>query len=389
MQVNNTVHGTLYKCKGKYRIMISYYNEEGRRKQKSYPTGLTITGNKRRAEQMLDDKLQEFKGQLKGYQSVDGNCTVSEWVQKYIEYKQGKVRDTTILNYNCTFRKNVKPFFDSILMREVTPKVISDFYNVIDNTLSHSSANVVISLLKGAFDYALKQDIIQYNPIRSIRHDNNNIVYHPQHKRHWQPDEVSKVLDAFKDKHIYPMVVFGMYYGLRRGEILGLTWDDVDFNKRIIYIRNTVALVDKGNYVIRNYCKTDSSQRMCTMTDSIYDLLIDVKKSQLDYKLALGDRYIGNSYNLVFTKRDGTMYSPDGFRQSYIYTLDRAGLPRSRIHDLRHTAATLMFANGADVSTVQHALGHSAPSTTMNIYIHNLDNTNSKAADIIDNVIKL
>lgn len=384
MQVNNTVHGTLYKCKGKYRIMISYYDEGGKRKQKSYATGLTITGNKRRAEQILDDKLQEFKAQLKGYQSVDGNCTVSEWVEKYIDYKQGKIRQSSIDNYRSNYTKHIQPYFKDIMLRDISPKVVDAYLCHLDTMLSYNSVKVVLALLSGAFDYAAQQEIILVNPCRCIKHHNNNTVYHPQHKRVWTDTEVSKVLDAFKDKNIYEAVVVAMFYGLRRGELLGLTWDNVDFDKRLIHIRRTLN-VDK---TVKDYCKTESSVRTLSMPDSIYNLLIGLKAKQAERKALLGDAYKINDYDFVFTRADGKMYTPDGFRQVYIYTLDRAGLPRNRLHDLRHTAATLMFANGADVSTVQHALGHSTASTTMNVYIHHLDNNNSVAANIMNNVMQ-
>ena len=384
MQVNNTVHGTLYKCKGKYRIIISYYDEEGKRKQKTYSTGLTITGNKRRAEQMLDDKLQEFKGQLKGYQSLDGNCTVSEWVHKYIEHKQGKIRQSSINSYMQCYTKHIQPYFRDMTLRDVSPKLITAYLNHLNTMLSNSSVRVVLALLSGALDYAVQQEIILVNPCKCVKHHNNNTVYHPQHKRVWTDAEISKVLDAFKGKNIYEAVVVAMFYGLRRGELLGLTWDNVDFDKRLIHIRRTLN-VDK---TLKNYCKTESSIRTLSMPDTIYNLLIGLKEKQQERKALLGDAYIVNDYDYVFTRADGKMYTPGGFRQSYINTLDRAGLPRNRVHDLRHTAATLMFANGADVSTVQHALGHSTAGTTLNVYIHHLDNNNSVAANIMNNVMQ-
>lgn len=383
MQVKNTVRGNLYKHDGKYRIMISYYDEGGKRKQKSYATGLTIVGNKRRAEQMLNDRLSEFKAQLKGYQSVDGNCSVSEWVEKYIEYKQGKIRQSSIDNYRYNYSKHIQPYFKDIMLRDISPKVVDSYLCYLDTVISYNTIKIVLAILNGALSYAVQQEVILINPCRCIKHHNNNTVYHPQHKRVWTDAEVKKVLDAFKEKNIYEAIVVAMFYGLRRGELLGLTWDNVDFNRRTIRICRALN-VDKS---LKEYCKTESSIRTLTITDSIYNLLIGLKAKQEERRALLGDAYITNDYDFVFTRFDGKIYTPDGFRQVYIKTLDRAGLPRNRVHDLRHTAATLMFANGADVSTVQHALGHRSPNTTMNVYIHHLDNNNTVAANIMDNVM--
>lgn len=386
MQVKNTVRGNLYKHNGKYRIMISYYDEGGKRKQKSYATGLNITGNKRRAEQMLDDKLQEFKEQLKGYQSLNGNCTVSEWVSRYIQHRQNEVRQSTIHHYMHLYKKHILPYFDNnVLLRDVSAKMINEFTHHLDSVISYSSAKNVLSLLSGSLDYAIEQEIIANNPCKCVKHHNNKIIYHPQQKRVWNSKEVEKVLAALKDSNIYEAIAVAIFYGLRRGELLGLTWDNVDFDKRLIHIRRTLNF-DK---TLKDYCKTESSIRSLSMPDSIYSLLTGLKAKQQERKTLLGDAYKTNEYDFVFVKVDGSMYTPDGFRQSYIYQLNKHGLPRSRVHDLRHTAATLMFNNGADVSTVQHALGHSTASTTMNVYIHHLDNNNYEAAAIMNNVIKI
>ena len=237
MQVKNTIHGTLYKCKGKYRIIISYYDEEGKRKQKTYATGLSINGNKRRAEQMLNDRLAEFKEQLKGYQSADGNCTLTEWVSRYIRHKQNEVRPSTIHHYTHLYKKHILPYFgNNVALRDVSPKIINEFTYHLDSLISYSSAKNVLSLLSGSLDYAIEQEIIANNPCKCVKHYNNKTVYHPQQKRVWNSKEVDKVLAALKDTNIYEAIAVAIFYGLRRGELLGLTWDNVGFDNKRIYI---------------------------------------------------------------------------------------------------------------------------------------------------------
>lgn len=124
------------------------------------------------------------------------------------------------------------------------------------------------------------------------------------------------------------------------------------------------------------------------MSDDVFELLFKLKLQQEEYKDLLGNEYVVNDYDFVFTKPNGETYTPDGLRQSYIWQLQKHGFSQNRWHDLRHTAATLMFANGADVSTVQHAMGHNSPNTTMNIYVHNLDQCNKRAASIMSNILK-
>ena len=383
-----SVNATLQKSNGKYRIVISYYDESGKRKQKTFATGLAINGNKRKAEKMAEEKLQEFKSKLKGYQSVNGDIIFSEWCGKFLEYKKDHVRDTTMLSYYGIYNTYIKKYFNTTKLKDMTPKVVNNCITELSKNLANSSIGIIITVINGALDYAVVNEIIPLNPCRFVHKDRNNKHKRKQHMHNWTLEETQRLLEELKDENIYPIIYMTVFYGLRRGEVLGLTWDNVNFEKREFYIRRTVARRSDKGYEVRDYCKNKSSERTCTMDKNIFDLLSKLKSQQEEYRTALGDEYISNDYDFVFTRANGKAYTPDGLRQAYIWQLKKHGFPQNRLHDLRHTAATLMFANGADVSTVQHALGHSTASTTMNIYVHNLDKSNSKAASIMSGILK-
>lgn len=386
---SESLNATLQKSNGKYRIVISYYDEIGKRKQKTFATGLAINGNKRKAEKMAEEKLQEFKSKLKSYQSVDGDVSFSEWCKRFLTYKSEHVRDTTMIGYYANYNAHIKDYFDKIKIKDITPKLINNYIDELSKTLANSSIGCVMTVISGAFDYAVINEVVSFNPCKFVHKNRNNKTKREQHKRNWTLEEVQKLLEELKNENIYPLVYISIFYGLRRGELLGLTWDNVNFKKKEFYIRRTVARRSHNQgYEVRNYCKNKSSERTCTMSDDVFELLFKLKLQQEEYKDLLGNKYVVNDYDFVFTKPNGETYTPDGLRQSYIWQLQKHGFSQNRWHDLRHTAATLMFANGADVSTVQHAMGHNSPNTTMNIYVHNLDQCNKRAASIMSNILK-
>lgn len=389
MQTTNSVRGTLSKHRDKWRIIISYYDNTGKRKQKTFSTGLTVKGNKRRAEQMLAEKVTDFEKSLTGYQTADGTTTVSEYVQIYLNSRKDTVRDTTLYTYSVNYNTHIKDYFNNIKLRDATPKVIDAYYTMLATKISNTTITNVCTVLNGAFDMAVRQEIISVNPCSLIRRDAVKTVYHPQSKKCLNDAELETALKKLKNEKIYPIIALAVFYGLRRGELLGLTWDNVDMDNKVFYIRRTMAKVGARNYVIRDYCKNKSSERACTMSDDIYNLFLDIKQKQDICKQVTGNKFAENDYDFVFTKSNGTPYTTTGLSGTYTYVLKKHNLTRNRLHDLRHTAATLMFEHGADAVTVQHALGHSTVNTTLNVYVHNTDTTNSKASEIMSNVVHL
>jgi len=390
MKTNTSVRGTLSKHRGKWRIVISYYDECGNRKQKTFSTGYDISGNKRRAEQMLKEKLNEFIPKLKGYQTAEGDITIADWTKKYLDdiEQMHKVGSMSMLNYR-SYYKHVEEYFKNVKVKDVTSRDIYNYYCYLSTMLSTNSIRSVITILKSALDYAVKKGVITHNPCLDVKSEKSKKVYRPQNKRCFTLDEVNTLLSVAKDEKIYPIILFAVTYGMRRGELAALAWDKVDFDKRVFHISRTAIRDRNKKVIIKNGCKTQSSERTCTMTDDIYNLLLEIKSKQEEYREMYGDKYINNDYDFVFTKYNGSSYTPEGIRTSYIHILKKNGLPLNRLHDLRHTAATLMFQHGADAVTVQHVLGHSTPSTTLNIYVHHTDANNERAASVMNNIFNI
>lgn len=377
--------GTLAKHRDMWRIIITYYDQDGKRRQKTYSTGLSVTGNKRKAEQMMKERLSEFE-----QESTDPKkeMTVSEWVEYYLDRKKMEIRNISYYRYCTNYNKYIKDYFKNIKLKNLESLDIDAFYKHLSQSVGQSTIRLIITPLKQAIKYAYTINIIKTDPCRDVQ-----IYKSPpkvkQHKHIYTQDEINNLLQKLKPEKIYPIILLTVLYGLRREEVLGLLWDDIDFENRLIYIRHSLIKMNHCKAELRDYCKTDSSVRICTMTENVYHLLKQIKTLQEMYKQKFKDKYIYYEHDYVFTKYNGSIYAPNGLTCSFNHFLKKNNLPVARFHDLRHTAATLLFDSGMTVKQVQHQLGHSNASTTIDVYIHTLDERNKETAAAMDEIIKI
>lgn len=178
------------------------------------------------------------------------------------------------------------------------------------------------------------------------------------------------------------IITFDLLSGLRRAELLGLRWCDIDFDHRILCIRQT------WNYVPGIGCyidtpKTEDSERHMKISQAAASLLLGVKQWQERQETVLGDAW-NNAGDLVFTGKDGRPIFPDSVTKWFTGFIKRSGLPRVTVHSLRHTYASLMIADGIPLVTVSHSLGHAQVSTTANIYAHVIAAAEARAAEVFD-----
>ena len=179
-------------------------------------------------------------------------------------------------------------------------------------------------------------------------------------------EEAQKMLDAFQNEEVGPIVFVTLYYGLRKSEALGLRWQAVDFENDTISINHTV--VGGSHIVEKDSTKTYCSQRTYQLLPNIKVLLLKLKDQQEDYKQRLGSGYHNNDY--IFKNPNGVPYRPDSLTRSFKRALARHGLPQMRYHDLRHSTASILVDKGWDINDIKEWLGHADISTTANIYAH-------------------
>ena len=181
------------------------------------------------------------------------------------------------------------------------------------------------------------------------------------------------------------MIRFFLLSGVRRGELCGLEWKDIDFKNNMITVcRVSQYLPEKG--VFTKGTKTDSSVRTIKLPEQAFELLKTHRKWQRKQRIAIGDRWV--DCDRIFAQDDGTPVHPDSITGWFHDFISRTDLPQISIHSLRHTNITLLLASGIPLKTVSYRAGHAQTSTTANIYSHAIRTADEKAAEVLENIVK-
>jgi integrase len=260
-------------------------------------------------------------------------------------------------------------------IQDITAGHIFDYVNYLSNDggrkdnkiggQSNTSIRKIISILRQVFEYAVLYGDIKINPAIQVplpkttnKKDERQVFL--------TSEDAQKMLDAFQNEEIGPIVYVTLYYGLRKSEALGLRWQAVDFDANTISINHTV--VGNGHIVRKDTTKTYTSRRTYELLPDVKELLLKLKDQQDDYKRRLGSSYHMNDY--IFKNPNGVPYRPDSLTRSFKRALARHGLPQMRYHDLRHSTASILVDKGWDINDIKEWLGHADISTTANIYAH-------------------
>ena len=254
-----------------------------------------------------------------------------------------------------------------------------------DSKLSPKTIRSYHGFLSTVFSYAVKIGEIAVNPCLNCTLPKYET---PDHKilSVAETQRFLQLLDEHTELKYRAFFNIAIYGGFRRGEILALTWDDIDFDNNMVHIRRAVHWSkDKGYYYTDP--KTKKSKRSVKMTDRVMLILKQMKNDQLSAKLKYGD-YWNNPQRLVFTADDGStmsMGTPYKFLKKFC---EEYGLPRVSVHSMRHLNATLLISKGTNVKTVQSLLGHSTAVTTMSIYAHEIQSAEAAASAALGEILE-
>jgi integrase len=381
------VAGHLREINGYYHIVLSYKDSSGTRKSPSFATGLPIKGNKRRAEALLLDMRKKFEIPTDAPKAEPVSPILfSDFLTEWLEMMQNNVELSTFASYQRSVQRHIVPYFKEkgILLTELAPRDIQQYYHkcltvdkVSANTVIHYHANI-----RKALQYALKMELIDRNPA--------DLVERPKIKPYegsiYSGEELQELFAAVHGQLIEFAVITGAFYGLRRSEIVGLKWDAIDFRQKRITIRHTVtsACVD-GKYTLieKDRPKTKSSYRSLPLVAPYEKLLRSMQEQQEQNRKLCGKSYCRDYLEYIYVNEVGELVRPDYVSRVFAKTLEKAGMKKIRFHDLRHSCASLLYANGVSLKEIQEWLGHSNISTTSNIYTHLDFNSKVSSANAI------
>lgn len=363
------VAGHLREKSGYYYAVLNYTDSLGKRKTKWISTGLTVKGNKKRAEAILMDARRNFNPEEP--KVMNGDILFADYMEKWLDIIKSSVAVPTFASYSTTVKKIVAPYFreKEVTLKNLTAKDIQEFYlreleRVSASSVIHYHANI-----HKALKYAVKIDLIDVNPADKVER--------PKKDRYvgsfYDADEVNALFEAAKGSKLELPILFGAFYGLRRSEAIGLKWDAIDFDQNTITIRHTVTSCDldgKRILVASDTTKTKSSMRTLPLVPFMRERLLALKDKQEENRRLCGRSYIKNYLEYVCVNEIGDLIKPHYVTESFPKLLKANGLRHIRYHDLRHSCASLLLANGVPMKQIQEWLGHSDFSTTANIYAH-------------------
>ena len=394
------ITGSVQINKGYYFIVFNMYNEYGKRKPEWHSTGLKVDNNERKnnqirkqAEKILNEELvrvnaeNSFSNKLNNIakNSKYSNMLFSDYMLEWLENIKPKVVQSTYIGYEQVVKGRLCPYFKSkkIKLIDLRPRDIQDFINYLykqrlkGSTIAHYTSNMNTALKE-----AVIAEIIPSNPMDRIESVKKE-VYIPEF---YTDDELIELIEVIKTQKLELPLTLGIIYGLRREEILGLTWNAIDFKNKSITIRKTVG---RGKYdgvtqfLIKDIPKNKSSYRTLPMFDFIADLL---KKYKEKYKLnekIFGNTYITDYKDFICLMDNGELVKPDYVDRTFSRILKENGFRHIRLHDLRHSCATLLLRNGVPLPEIQKWLGHSNIVTTQR-YSHLDQNDKSIPANMIE-----
>ncbi len=364
------VAGHLTLKNGRYYAVLNYRNAGGQRKTKWISLGLPEKGNKRKAEAELARLRAEFEPP-KEVGDLSSDMLFADYLLEWLEIAKGRLAVATYSSYAAMIKKPVGPYFRqrNLTLRELEARHLQMFYSemlrkVKPNTVIHYHA-----IIHSALKYAVKTDMLVQNVADKVDRPKKNS---------FQPvflsaEEMQKMFEALRGTKLELPVLVAAFYGFRRGEVLGLKWDAIDFERGTISVIRTVTTITldgKQTEIEQQSAKTKSSLRTLPLIGSFREYFLQVKEAQELNKQVCGNCYNHEYDGFVFVDELGERMRANYLTSAFPKFLENHGLRRMRFHDLRHSCASLLLANGVPLKHIQEWLGHSDFTTTANIYAH-------------------
>jgi integrase len=390
---------------------------DGKRKQQTRGGFRT----EREARAKLNDALSAL---VAGTYIEPTKITVGEYLDEWLKGKAA-LRSTSRRSYTGHVHLYLKPGLGHLRLDRLTDENISDLYAAM-RQLGHpgvepgpilmrmlaarsspekarplrpATIRRVHATLRSALNSAVRRKKIGSNPAKLVELEAGRrpraVVWTPERVRHWQltgerptvavwtPEHVGEFLDAIADERLYPLFHLIAYRGLRRGEAVGLRWMNLDLEGRLLRVTQQVVQVGWATEI--GEPKTDSGERAVTLDAGTAVVLDRWREAQASERAAWGSRWLDNG--LVFTAVDGSQLHPDLVTDAFQRLADAAGLPPIRLHDLRHTAASLALQAGVPLKVVSDQLGHSSLAITADTYTSVLPAVAAAAAEAVAGIV--
>lgn len=350
-----------------YYVRLTWYDISGKRKQTEVSTGILVEGdNKRKAKKKMEEIKEEYRQKYEVTQLVDTHDILfSEYMDIWLENHKRNIRQSTYEGYKEIVSGQIVPYFKRIgvSLVDLQPIHIDSYYTYLmrtgrsANTVKHHHANI-----RKALKTAFQQNMIPYNPADRVELPKIK----PYEAEVFTLEEMVKILNCVKGTVIEPAIILAVYYALRRSEICGLCWEDIDFEKKTIHICRTRT--KKTTEVFEKNTKSNTGNRILALIPEVEEFLLGLRKEQEKQKKLFGKEYKNNDF--VCKWQNGEPLKCDYVSHHFKDVLKKNHIREIKFHSLRHSCATaLVNSNEVSLVTVQAMLGHSTLDMTRK-YIH-------------------
>ena len=379
--------GSLRVKDGMYYAVISYKNELGQYKQKWITTGLKERGNKKAAQKILEEEVEKFQEPIiteNPKPQVKNDIIFVNYVEDYVKAKEKELSPAVFVSYNMCVKIIKEYFGNKLKLKDVTYHHLEDFYDYLRN--ERKNKNVTVKhhavILSPALRQAYRDEIKKKNPYEfmpKIKKEKTKMEY-------YNKDELEKLFEATDNTPLALIVRVAAYYGFRRSELIGLKWEAIDFDNKMISIKHKVLNVN-GEFYLSDTLKTQASNRTLPLLPEIEKLFIERKEQIEKNKKLYGKSYNYNYTDYVFVDDIGDLINPNHVSDRFRNILKKNNLKHIRFHDLRHSCASLLVANKVPMKNIQEWLGHSNFNTTADVYSHLDYSTKLESASTISSAL--
>ena len=364
-------HGYTYKNGNSYRTVIQH-------------NGHTITASARTLQEsrrLAKEKVLSLplnkQGLILKQNKIKLGTFLNEWLES--EHKN-HIAYSTYIRYRSLANHHINPLIGQYFLQDITPRLIMWVLSEMkENGQGSRSLQQARALLSITLRAAEEQELIDNNPVRKVRNpQNREVSIHPL-----TIEEVRRLLKTYAGTFLSFRLHIALLCGLRQGEALGLRWADIDQERGIIQVRTQIQKIE-GKYTFTDL-KTQRSSRAVVLGHETQKVLIE--HLEIISKFSSNAGALWREFDLVFPREDGTPRSPKTDYDQWQDALKLCGITPRRLHDARHTAATLMYSQGVGIETISRALGHSSSAITSRLYVHSAEEPLRDAAKALNGLL--
>lgn len=407
-----------------WQIIVSEgYDSLGKKIMKTKTVKKPENMSDKRWEKELEKMALEFEIEVQKGMYIDSKITLRDFSERWFkEYGEKQLKENTLVSYKDELNSKILPALGHIKLEKLTPvQILSFLNNLMEDGVrldgkpggySDRTIRYQWQILSSMLQQAVYWQILPDNPCKRVKVPKNTKNHDQEFSnskvKHFNENQTIILLDLIKKEEMKYQIAtnIAIFCALRPGEILGLTWNDIDFKNKTISVNKSRTYIPKAG-MITTEAKTEGSNRIISMPDLLIKLLKEYKVIQNGEKALIGDlwdeEWKRNPWLMTqwngkgmfkdvlskWLKKTITKYNESIINDESIIAENKKDylLPKLSFHKLRHTSATLLISENTDIRTVSSRLGHAKTSTTLNIYVHSLQSGDIKAANTLENLL--